>query len=251
MYAVGRADVEWEGRLTAGVLACGPEAVLSHGSAAALWGFGQRPAKLDVSVPVDGRTQARDVRVHHRYALRADDVMKRRGIPVTSATRTLLDVACIWPAQRVERAVSEADRLGLVDPEALREALDAYRGEPGVARLRKVLDARTFRLTDSELERLFLRLVRDASLPLPETGLRVNGFKVDFYWPDLGLVVETDGITYHRTPAQQARDRVRDQTHTAAGLTTLRFTHAQVRNEPRRVVAVLGATIRRLKLRQA
>ncbi|HET7574905.1 MAG TPA: DUF559 domain-containing protein [Solirubrobacterales bacterium] len=114
-----------------------------------------------------------------------------------------------------------------------------------------MLDARTFRRTDSELERRFLRLVRGADLPLPETGRRVNGFKVDFHWPDLGLVVETDGITYHRTPAQQARDRVRDQTHTAAGLTTLRFTHVQVRDEPRRVAAVLGATIRRLKLRLA
>ena len=61
------------------------------------------------------------------------------------------------------------------------------------------------------------------------TGVRLNGFKVDFYWPGLGLVVETDGLRYHRRPAQQAADRVRDQAHTAAGLTPLRFTHAQIR----------------------
>jgi very-short-patch-repair endonuclease len=74
----------------------------------------------------------------------------------------------------------------------------------------------------------------------------VNGFKVDFYWPDLGLVVETDGLRYHRTPAQQARDRIRDQTHAAAGLTPLRFTHAQVKYEPTRVEETLVAVARRL-----
>ena len=73
---------------------------------------------------------------------------------------------------------------------------------------------------------------RWTGLPPPQTGELVNGFKVDFYWPNLGLVVETDGLRYHRTPAQQTRDRRRDQAHTLAGLTTLRFTHAQVCFEP-------------------
>jgi very-short-patch-repair endonuclease len=73
---------------------------------------------------------------------------------------------------------------------------------------------------------------------------------VDFYWPDLGLVVETDGLRYHRTPAQQTRDRRRDQTHTAAGLTTLRFTHAKVRFAPKHVRTTLAKVARRLaKLR--
>ena len=74
----------------------------------------------------------------------------------------------------------------------------------------------------------------------------MNGFEVDFYWPDLGLVVETDGLRYHRTPAQQARDRLRDQTHAAAGLTALRFTHAQVAFEAAHVQAVLRAVAARL-----
>jgi very-short-patch-repair endonuclease len=73
---------------------------------------------------------------------------------------------------------------------------------------------------------------------------------VDFHWPDLGLVVETDGLRYHRTAAQQTRDRLRDQAHAAAGLTTLRFTHAQVRYEPEHVRATLAKVARRLaKLR--
>jgi very-short-patch-repair endonuclease len=113
--------------------------------------------------------------------------------------------------------------------------------------LRQILDRRTFTLTESQLERKFLPLARRAGLPAPQTGTYVNGFKVDFFWPDLGLIVETDGLRYHRTPAQQARDRVRDQEHTAAGLTSLRFTRAQVAFEPDRVVATLIAVTRRLR----
>jgi very-short-patch-repair endonuclease len=111
--------------------------------------------------------------------------------------------------------------------------------------LREVLDRRTFTLTDSELERRFLPIARSDGLPPPRTGHYLNGFKVDFFWPELGLVVETDGLRYHRTPAQQSRDRLRDQAHTAAGLTPLRFTHAQVRFEPRHVRATLEAAARR------
>ena len=84
-------------------------------------------------------------------------------------------------------------------------------------------------------------------LGLPETGVRVNGFKVDFYWPDLKLVVETDGLRYHRTPAQQQRDRLRDQAHLAAGLTPLRFTQAQVRFEAAHVERTLLNVAGRLK----
>ena len=93
-----------------------------------------------------------------------------------------------------------------------------------------MLDQRTFRLTRSELERTSCRWPAGGAAGAADQQ-RVNGFEVDFFWPDLGLVVETDGLRYHRTPAEQARDRLRDQAHTAAGLTPLRFTHEQVRYE--------------------
>jgi very-short-patch-repair endonuclease len=104
-----------------------------------------------------------------------------------------------------------------------------------------ILDRRTFALTDSELERRFLRLVRRAGLPVPKTQQRVAGFRVDFFWPELRLVVETDGLLYHRTATQQSRDRVRDQALVAADFVVLRFTHAQVTYEPDHVVATLRA----------
>jgi very-short-patch-repair endonuclease len=174
------------------------------------------------------------------------DVLVRNGIPVTSPIRTLIDISAVLDGAGFERALNEADRLDLIHPDVLREALDAYAGQPGVGRLRALLDRRTFRLTDSELERRFFAITDSIGLPRPLTQQNVNGFRVDFHCPDLGLVVETDGLRYHRTPAQQARDRVRDQTHTAAGLTPLRFTHEQVRWDPAFVRRIMAAVVRRI-----
>lgn len=228
-------------------LSCGPRALLSHGSAAALWGVGDEPEdSIEITLRVFSARERPGIRLHRRPGLRERDVTEFSQIPLTTPLRTLIDISARLDPPGIERAVNDADRRGLIDPESLRVALAAYPGQHGVARLRDVLDRRTFRLTDSELERLFLAAVEVAGLALPSTGRRLNGFKVDFFWPELGLVVETDGLRYHRTPAQQARDRLRDQAHTAAGLTHLRFTHAQVRFEPDHVIATLTATARRL-----
>jgi very-short-patch-repair endonuclease len=199
-----------------------------------------------VSTPDAVRRKGPGIRVHRRSCLTPADRGARHGIPVTSAIRTLVDIASQLTSAQLERAVNEADKLDLVDPERLRAALEEMRGQPGSAALRRLLDRRTFVLTDSELERFFLPIVRSAGLPMPQTGVYVNGFEVDFFWPELALVVETDGLRYHRTPAEQARDRLRDQTHTAAGLTPLRFTHAQIRFEPDHVRSVLGRVVERL-----
>ncbi|HEX2071700.1 MAG TPA: DUF559 domain-containing protein [Thermoleophilaceae bacterium] len=165
---------------------------------------------------------------------------------MTTPQRTLLDLATTLRRNRLEAAIAETDKLDLIDPSSLQAALADYSGRSGVAALRAILDRQAFRLTDSALERRFLAIVRQTELPLPETGRQLNGFKVDFHWPDLRLVVETDGLRYHRTPGQQARDRLRDQAHAVAGLTTLRFTHAQVRYEPHHVKATLVAVAKRL-----
>jgi very-short-patch-repair endonuclease len=178
--------------------------------------------------------------------LEAGEVTSRDGIPVTSPNRTLIDIATRLSRNELEAAIAEADRRSLTDPERLRSELERLSKAPGVGVLRRLLDRQVFRLTDSELERHFLPIARRARLSLPQTGQRLNGFKVDFYWPDLGLVVETDGLRYHRTAAQQTRDRLRDQAHTSAGLTTLRFTYAQVRFEPEHVRTTLAKVAQRL-----
>jgi very-short-patch-repair endonuclease len=236
VYAVGRPDVTRHGWWMAAVLACGPGTVLSDSSAAALWGIGpDRPGRIEVSVPTDTPHRRPGIVVHRRKRL---DTTKEQQIPVTTVAATLSALASRLDAAAIERAINEADKRNLITPTKLRAAID---GNPHAAALRRVLDRRTFVLTDSELERRFVPIARAAGLPRPQTGVHLNGFKVDFYWPQFGLVVETDGLRYHRTPAAQARDRRRDQAHTAAGLNALRFTHEQIRYEPDHVRATLAA----------
>jgi hypothetical protein len=200
VYAAGRPQLTRHGRWMAAVLTCGPDAVLSHESASALWEIrATRRNQIDISVParIDRR---RPGIVIWRRAPTAVEVTRHRGIPVTTPICTLIDIATCLSRDQLEAAVNEADKRGLTNPEKLRAALDEVIRRPGVRPLRELLDRRTFTITDSELERRFLPLAREAGLPTPETGCRVNGFRVDFYWPDLGLVVETDGLRYHRTP---------------------------------------------------
>ena len=224
----------------AALLACGSASVLSHESAAALWGvIPYAPGVIHVSLPVQSVRCRPGIRAHRRSRVLAEHLTSRQRIPVTDIACTLVDLSARVHRRSLEAAVNEADKLDLIDPEALRESLESFGPQPGVRALRELLDRRTFRLTDSELERRVLRIALRVGLGLPETGVRVNGFKVDFYWPDLKLVVETDGLRYHRTPAQQQRDRLRDQAHLAAGLTPLRFTQAQVRFEEAHVERTL------------
>lgn len=233
----------------AAVLACGDYAVLSHSSAAALWRIGvEQRGAIEVSVRSRHQRRRPGLRIYRRPSLWPEDHATCHGIPVTTPIQTLIDMSLRLDRRGVERMVNEADKYDLVHPPELREALEQRAGEPGVAPLRRILDRRTFRLTREELERRFLPLAAKAGLPIPLTGQMLNGFEVDFHWPDLGLVVETDGLRYHRTPAAQARDRLRDQAHTAAGLTQLRFTHEQVRYEPEHVRSVLAQTASRLAI---
>lgn len=234
----------------AAVLACGDRALLSHRSAAALWGIGrERGGSIDVSVRRHAYSRPPGIRVRSRPSLAAGNTTTRLGIPLTCPVQTLIDSATELPPAHLERMVNEADKLDLIDPEALRAALDDRAGEPGVPALRTLLDRDTFRLSDAELEVLFRPIAAAAGLPMPETKQIVNGYEVDFYWLDLGLVVETDGLRYHRTPAAQSKDARRDQTHTAAGLTPLRFSHYQVKYEPDYVRGVLSRTAANLQRR--
>jgi hypothetical protein len=245
VYAVGRRDLTRRGQWMAAVLACAPNAALSHASAAALWGIRrERGTDAHVSVPTGTGHRQHGIVAHRRATLRTQDLTRRENIPVTTPILTLIDLATQLPAGPLEAAINEADKLDLVTPMELREGIEARRGQRGVGAIRAILDRGTFALTESGLERRFLPIAARAGLPAPQTQRVVNGFRVDFFWPELGLVVETDGLRYHRTAEQQARDRVRDQAHTAAGLTQLRFTHWQVRYASAYVQGTLRAVAR-------
>jgi very-short-patch-repair endonuclease len=247
VYAVGRPEVSRLGRSMAAVLSCGPRALLGYRSAAALWGIVDRaPEAIEIVVPSDVNRRRPGIRVHRRAHLPPGDRDRRELIPVTGPVATLIDYASAAGRQSLEAAVNAADRLDLIDPDSLRREVEATPPRPGVRALRDLFDRQAFTRTDSWLERRFLSLVRAARLPPPQSQALVNGFRVDFYWPDLGLVVETDGLRYHRTPVQQRRDLEREQVHAAAGLTALRFAAAQIRDDPSTVLARLAGVIDRL-----
>jgi len=246
VYSVGRSELSRNGRWMTAVLACGPGGFLTHRSAGALYGIcEERYGVIEVGVPrPHGRSP--DLRLRRRPSLSSREVGALDRIPVTSPAQTMVDLSSELPTKLVLRAVNEADKLDVIDAETLRSELDAYVGVPGAKRLAALLDRATFVLTQEELERLFLPLAREVRLPLPITGEILNGYEVDFFWPELRLVVETDGLRYHRTPSAQARDLERDQAHTAAGFTRLRFSHWQVKHEPAYVKRILGSTVARL-----
>jgi very-short-patch-repair endonuclease len=233
VYAVGRPELTQKGRWIAAVLACGPGAVLSHESAAALWGIRKpRSGPIHVSVPASRRARHKGIVVHRRTKIAAT---VKDNIPLTSPTATLIDLAAQLTGRQLEAAVNEADALDLATPAEVRAAAEQARN----AKLKRLLDRHTFRLTDSELERWFLRIVRKTGLPMPQTQRHVDDFRTDFYFADLDLVVEADSLRYHRTPSQQAKDRLRDQEHAAAGRSHIRFTHTQIRYDAKHVETIL------------
>jgi very-short-patch-repair endonuclease len=237
VYAVGSPELTREGRWMVAIKSCGSQAVLSHLSAAVLYGIWKRePPEIQVTVPASANPRRSGVEVHRReaYARR-----KRHGVPVTSVERTIIDCSAVLARDDIEEIVNQATIRRLTDPEKLRRAAGRAGHLRGAAKLRRILDIATFRFTRSALERAFIPIALRAGLPRPLTAQMVNGYEVDFYWPELELVIETDGLTFHRTPQQQAEDLKRDQAHTAAGLKCCRFSHGQIKYEARYVEGVL------------
>ncbi len=241
VYAVGRRELSQEGEWQAALLACGPTAALSHDSAGQLWGIAKGPpTPIHVSVLVDCRSRE-GIRTHRRTELRTTT---RKGLRTTTPAQTLVDLAACWPRDPIEQAIGEAQLRRLISLKQLRKA-GADGGKPG-AKLRAIIEDVTFRVTQSELEREFLRLLKSARLPFPETQRRFGKHRVDFHWPDLGLVIEADGGNFHRTARQQQYDRERDQAHIRAGRTPMRVTHGQVFNVKDEITALLADVVRRL-----
>ena len=203
-------------------------------------------ALAHVTVPAGGSRRHAASPIHRRATTEATLV---RSIPVTSLTRTILDIATTITEERLERTLNEAMNRDLTTPEALRAELADRRGQPGVAALKNLLDRHEFVATDTVLEQRMLAIALRIGLARPLTQAYVNGYRVDFFWPDLGIVVEADSLRFHRTPAQQAADRLRDQAHLRAGLVPLRFTHWQVCRDGDAVAATLLAVAERAQRR--
>jgi very-short-patch-repair endonuclease/predicted transcriptional regulator of viral defense system len=247
VYAVGHAVLVARGRWMAGVLACAPGAVLSHASAAALWGLRASAAtNVDVTVPGSGGRRRRPgLRVHRARSLDGETTLHDR-IPVTTAARTILDLAAVLGRRPLERLLDQAEHTAVTDVSSLVALARAHAGHRGASRLLQTLDAHVpgTTVTRSELEELFLQLCRDSGLPTPRANAWVEGIEVDFLFARARLIVETDGWRHHRTREAFETDRGRDARLAAAGHRTLRFTYRQIADDRGAVQRALLAAYR-------
>jgi hypothetical protein len=199
-------------------------------------------AVIDVTVPT--RRRARPGISVHTSPLDRADRATIDGIPVTSLSRTLLDLAEVVKPRQLERAVEAAEASGQFDLAAVDEVISRCRGRRGLGRLGAALAAyRPPPFTRSELEQRFTELVQEAGLPLPSQNVHRHGYEVDAVWENERIIVELDGYEHHRTRAAFERDRDRDARLRAKGWTVLRFTWRQVVNDPQTVIAALRATL--------
>jgi very-short-patch-repair endonuclease len=221
VYAVGHSGLSQEGKWLAAVLTCGNGAVLSHRSAAALWKIAPLTGAIDVTVPSGGgRAKRRGIEIHRSRTLRPHECTLHRGIPVTTAARTLDDVRRVLTRGQLAAAIREAEFLGL-----------------------EIADYLEHDRTRSELEGRLLALCRRHRLPRPRVNVRVDSFVVDFLWSKQRLIVEVDGWQSHRTRSAFEADRARDARLKLRGYEVLRFTWRQIDADSARVAATIRALL--------
>ncbi|HEY5707852.1 MAG TPA: DUF559 domain-containing protein [Solirubrobacterales bacterium] len=223
----------------AAVLACGDGAVLSHRSAAALWGIASFSGAIEVTSPRD--TRSRGAIRRHRALLPPDEVAVRDGIPVTSVHRTLFDYAGVSSLDRLEAAIREAEYRRLWDRLSLPALLARYPGHRGNAKVRLCLERlnKTVGFTRSDLEELFLPFLDRLGLPRPHLNARLQvcgeWLEVDCLWRKERLVVELDSRAAHETRAAFEADRERDRSLQSEGWRAVRITWRQLQDDPERV----------------
>jgi very-short-patch-repair endonuclease len=245
VYLLGLAEPPEGARELAALLACGPGAVISHRSAAALWHLlPGRPSDVDVTLAGRHCGPKRGIRIHRVRTLDRRDVRQLDTIPITTPARTLLDVAAVLPARNLEQAFAEAQARRLVYRSHLASLLARHPTRPGTRVLRQLIAADTApALTRSEAEERFLALIRNAELPAPEVNARLAGYEVDFLWREQGLVVEVDGFTFHGSRAAFERDRRRDADLIAGGFRVMRVTWQQIVGAPEALVVRLATAL--------
>lgn len=245
VYVFGHEALAPHARETAALLAVGAQTVISHSSAATLWGFvAAGDPDEDVHVTVVGRRPHRRLGLHLHYASSIDprDLRRLHGLPVTSPARTVLDLAATGYPQ-LDRAFGEAHAQRLVTAQEIEQLLDRLGRRAGTRAVRALLSDNASGFTRSHAERLMRKLLREANLPPALFNTRVAGYEVDAVWPEQRVVVEVDGYAYHGHRAQFERDRRKDLALTAAGYVVIRVSWRQLTNEPFAVVAVISAAL--------
>lgn len=247
VYAVGHPDLSLQSRRLAAVLAYGEQALLSHRSAAALWGLAKpwMPA-VDVTAPTGRQGMRRRERIWiHRGRLHPEDRATHGGLPVTTVARTLFDLAEFVGLKRLESAWEEADRLNLLQLAAVEQVCDRGYGRRALKPIRQLLaEARAPQITRSPLEDVFAALCRKHRLPMPSFNTTVLDYEVDALWPAQRLAAELDSWEFHHHRAAFEQDRARDAALQAAGYRTIRITDRRLNNDPTKLLTQLRALLR-------
>ena len=245
VYAVGHTRLAIRAPWWAAVLAYGPGALLSHQSAAVLWGIRRRRrGPIHVTAPCgrQGLRRRKGIWIH-RCKLTPEDRTIRDGFPVTTVARTLFDLAEVAPYEQLKGAAEGADRLKMLRLPELEQVCERGRGRRALRPVRRLLAE--LGVPDegrSPLEIRFPAFVREHHLPPPVQNVHVLGHEVDALWPAAKLVVELDSWEYHSHRAAFERDRARDPKLLIAGYRTIRVTHRRLDNE----AAQLAEEIRQL-----
>ena len=240
VYRVGHRAASVEARYLAAVLACGKGAVLSGRAAGHLLGLVTTPPSMpEVTAPTERRVagvRTKRARATHR------DATRWRGIPVTTPARTLVDLSSVLADEDLGRAVHEAGIRHETTPEQVEAVLSHRPSSRGAADLRRVLWGDE-RVTLSALERRFLKLLREAGLPLPVTNRPAGGRYVDCRWVGRRLTVELDGYRYHSSRYAWERDRRREREAYARGDQFRRYTWGDVFEETGPMLRELQAVL--------
>jgi Protein of unknown function (DUF559)/Transcriptional regulator, AbiEi antitoxin len=247
VYSVGHTRLSPRARLWAAVLARGGPgaALLGYRAAAAPWELMPMPSgRIDV-ITLRQSHSTKAIRVH-RTKLDPEDITHVDGLPLTTPTRTLIDLADQLTPHRLERVLHRAEILRILDVSAIHARLAALPGRRSRTLLQALESLATGpAVTRSELEERFLALVARWKLPRPLVNHRVEGHEVDFYWPTHRLIVETDGASTHLTPTAFEQDRARDASLTALGYRVIRVTWRQLTERPAEVAQLLRRLLSR------
>ncbi|HET7051917.1 MAG TPA: type IV toxin-antitoxin system AbiEi family antitoxin domain-containing protein [Solirubrobacteraceae bacterium] len=235
-------------RELAAVLACGDGTLLSHHSAAAVWGI--RPfLDGDVDVTVVGRdpgTRRAGIRVHRTAQLDPRDTRRHQQIPITSPARALLDIAPEVSGRSLEWALDQALVKRLTTRAQIKAVLAAYPHRPGAPRLSALLDSdRPTSLTSSTPEERLFRQMRKGNLPIPEVNARVGNYTADFLWRAHKVILEIDGYQYHHTRAAFERDHRRDAEHQREDFLVIRVTPRQLQHNHEAILVHVATTLER------
>lgn len=249
VYAVGHRVLSRRSRWMAAVLFGGPEAALSHRSAAQLWGIApHRGSAIDVTRRSGWRSSTGIV--VHRNAISADEIEEVAGIPCTCVPRTSLDLAGSFSRDELERTINQIEMRRLTHALSIYDLLARYPRRPGAPVLRALLDdlLEGHGVTRSMLEERFAALLARSDLPRPQlnASLAVHGrfFEVDCLWRKQRVIVELDGVRVHGTDLAFEKDRERDRLLIADGWRVPRITWRQLRDDAPAVLADLRTLLR-------